>query len=143
MSKIVKNAMYIYIVEDMHDRYDNFLDFLMNETDQRYIIKYYFYSMIKVEAYRDKALTQLGYYLYQVLDDPMKECMKSYTDDIEDYLCNMGLDTDWENSIENIFNAYQCILIEKEKGTSGDELVDFVTKFTKDIKGLEDWHAMF
>jgi len=85
----VNEACFIYCTENLSNHYDSFLDFLMEETDQRSNLPHYFYSLFKDEYLVEKGFENLGLFLYIMnIDDCMNSLLEGYMKDIKQLLKN-------------------------------------------------------
>ena len=119
--QIVKDAAYIFATEDLcstaEGQYDDFLQFLITETDQRDVLSHYFACLLKDNE--KKAIDKLKLFLYIVLSD--KDKMYLLDDYVQD--CRNALERD---DLREIFDKYDEIksLKGEEKREALDEFMD-------------------
>lgn len=138
----VKDAAYIFCMEGLmsmsNGAYDNFMDFLMTETDQRWILPHYFDCLFNEKFLIDKAFENLALFLYIYIDDESRNyLLKSYAQDTHDLLKK----SKYAKDIEKLFAAYNKLraLIESGLDTNSDEFRDSVPEITDGVKGAQDW----
>ena len=143
-TRIVEGRAYVYAVEDLQNNggFTNFLDFLIKETDERYVLKHYFFSLFESDLtkYVDKAFQDLGFFLFIVLtDEDERVLLLRYVRDTRELLRKSE---QWEE-ISKVFNAYDKILEAKEEGIEVEELKRIIRTVTEGVRGLEDWRYIF
>ena len=119
---VVKDAAYIFAMEGLCSTdsgvYDNFLDFLMTETDQRCVLPNYFACLFEYNA--DRARSNLQMFLYNVLSDESKMyLLKGYAQDVKKALED-------NDEAQKIFGAFETIqtLTGDEREAALDELME-------------------
>lgn len=141
----VKDACFIFCTENMADHYDSFLDFLMQETDQRPNLPLYFFSLFEKDYLVEKGFSNLGLFLYQIVDDEsMNYLLTGYMEDTRALLESLPCEETLKD-IRKVFDAYDVLreLIKGGMDKHSEEFVDHVAKATEDVRGLEDWSQMF
>lgn len=115
--KTVSQAAYIFATEDLCStaggQYDDFLEFLIAETDQRPVLSHYFACLFKDNE--EKASEKLKLFLYTVLTDKAK--MGLLNDYVED--CRDALERD---DAREIFDRYDEV--KSLKGEDRREALD-------------------
>lgn len=99
----LKNAALVWAMEGLHDRYDNFLDMLLGETDDRWLLPTYF--TVKFEQNFEDGMGELAILLNHALEhDVLYEHYVEVTRTALDhyYLCN----DDVREKYVNLFKAY-------------------------------------
>jgi hypothetical protein len=142
----VKDACFIFCSE-MWSHYDAFLDFLMQETEQRPVLPHYFFSLFENEGLIEKGFENLGLFLYIIVDDESTNyLLTGYMEDTRELL--EGLGHQREEILEDIrklFGAYDTLrqMIKDGADKHSEEFTEIVANVTKGVRGMEDWSRMF
>jgi len=67
---VVKEASYVYVMENMDNYYDNFAEMLYGETEDRWILQHYLALKLNVSDNKKKesAMWELGWFLDKAID---------------------------------------------------------------------------
>lgn len=136
---IVKDAASIFDLEDLAcsagGPYDDFMTFLMEESEQRYVLSHYFVTLFAKDAKR--AREKLSLFLFDIIDDSTRqELLEECVEDIKNLLKGV-------EDVEKIFAAYDKVKEAIDNGAKGDALTEIVKEATEGVAGMEDWKSMF
>ena len=144
----VKDACFIFCSEEMWNHYDSFLDFLMQETEQRSVLPHYFFSLFENEGLVEKGFENLSLFLYNIIDDEsMNYLLTGYMEDTRELLEDLGNQREEEilEDIRKLFGAYDILrqTIKYVADKHSEKFTEIVANVTKGIRGMEDWSQMF
>lgn len=136
----VKDACFIFCSEELYGTYDTFLEFLMQETDQRSVLPHYFYSLFEDNALVEKGFENLGSFFYSMLlDKSVNYLLSSYMEDIRNILTGLK-SKEIKEEIEKVFSAYEDVRkLMKHVRKNSDGFSEKVLQITNGVKAAEDW----
>lgn len=101
----VKSASFHWAIEDLHQKsYDRFLDMLIGETDDRWVIPSYFVMKMEKEHLRQDVAFDLSVFLSTALQ--YEELYEEYAKETRDVLGELFPDAE---NVKEVFNLYEAI----------------------------------
>jgi len=130
---VVKEASYVYVMENMDNCYDNFAEMLYGETEDRWILQHYLALKLNVsdDKKKESAMFELTWFLSRAID--CQELFDEYAKDAREFLKHIYPE---DKEIAELFEIYEKIVSINERSDVDDqrEMIEPIVRNNKYAK---------